>query len=141
MAYVKQSWINLPTMTTPLSAARMTYIENGIYDLDQDTLKISNNLGDLTSSSSARTALNLGSSATLNVGSEPGTVAAGYHIHSEMIRNFAYWDEAEDEWPARPDVEEGIHVEWRSVTDPTALPPSEAIPGDSWKRAPGSTTP
>ena len=38
MAYVKQTWVNLPSTTTPLSATRLTYIENGIYNLDQETL-------------------------------------------------------------------------------------------------------
>ena len=141
MAYVKQTWVNLPSTTTPLSATRLTYIENGIYNLDQETLKKSSNLAELTSDSEARTNPGLGSSATLNVGTEPGTVAAGDHTHADFVRNVAYWDENTSDWPSRPAVGSGIHVEWRSVTDPLALPPSEAIPGDSWKRAPGSTTP
>ena len=65
----------------------------------------------------------------------------GIVYYSGKLSNVAYWDENTSDWPSRPAVGSGIHVEWRSVTDPTALPPSEAIPGDSWKRAPGSTTP
>lgn len=32
MAYTKQTWTNLPSETTPFSAARMEHIEDGIYD-------------------------------------------------------------------------------------------------------------
>lgn len=33
MVYTKQTWENLPARTTPLSAARLTHIEDGIGDL------------------------------------------------------------------------------------------------------------
>lgn len=32
MAYVKQTWENLPKQTTPISAERLTHMEDGIYD-------------------------------------------------------------------------------------------------------------
>lgn len=32
MAYVKQEWKNLPNQTTPVNAARMEHIEDGIYN-------------------------------------------------------------------------------------------------------------
>ena len=32
MAYVEQEWKNLPNQTTPVNAARMEHIEDGIYD-------------------------------------------------------------------------------------------------------------
>lgn len=33
MAYTKQTWTNLPSETTPFSAARMEHMEDGIYDV------------------------------------------------------------------------------------------------------------
>lgn len=53
--------------------------------------------------------------------------------------NVVYWDEDTETWPSRPSVPSGAYVEWRSVLDPLATPPPDALPGDSWKRAPGSS--
>ena len=36
MAYTKQTWANLPSKTTPLSAARLNHMEDGIYTADQN---------------------------------------------------------------------------------------------------------
>lgn len=32
MAYTKQTWVDLPSKTTPINAARLGHIEDGIYD-------------------------------------------------------------------------------------------------------------
>lgn len=32
MAYTKQTWVDLPSKTTPINAERLTYIEDGIYN-------------------------------------------------------------------------------------------------------------
>ena len=37
MAYTKQTWTNLPSETTPFSAARMEHIEDGIYNVSTTT--------------------------------------------------------------------------------------------------------
>lgn len=42
-------------------------------------------------------------------------------------------------WEARGTVAGSDQVTWRSVLDPLAPAPSEAVAGDSWKRAPGSS--
>lgn len=42
-------------------------------------------------------------------------------------------------WPSRPSVPSGIPVEWWSVVDAAATPPSGALAGDVWKRAPGAS--
>ena len=34
MAYSKQTWINLPNQTTPISADRLNHMEDGIYNND-----------------------------------------------------------------------------------------------------------
>lgn len=35
MAYTKQTWQNLPSKTTPISAQRLNHMEDGIYDANQ----------------------------------------------------------------------------------------------------------
>ena len=35
MAYTKQTWANLPSKTTPISAQRLNHMEDGIYDANQ----------------------------------------------------------------------------------------------------------
>lgn len=42
MAYNKTNWENSPSTNTPINAANLNKIEQGIYDLDQTTYKISN---------------------------------------------------------------------------------------------------
>lgn len=56
-----------------------------------------------------------------------------------VVKNYAYWDEAEAEWPERPDVPEGEHVWWLSLLDVDAPAPPDAPAGDIWLRHPDAT--
>lgn len=49
MAYQKQAWVNLPEETTPISAERLTHIEDGIYDADQKAEQAKNAIPTKTS--------------------------------------------------------------------------------------------
>lgn len=35
MAYTKQTWVNLPSKTTPINASRLNHMEDGIYAANQ----------------------------------------------------------------------------------------------------------
>jgi hypothetical protein len=98
------------------------------------------NLSDLASASTARTNLGLGGAALLNVGTTTGTVAAG--DDSRLTQSgTAYWTgtSGSGTWEARPTMGSGQQVTWRSVLDPLAPPPTYAVAGDTWLRAPGSS--
>ena len=64
----------------------------GLSNVSNDLqLKAGSNLSDLLSASSARTNLGLGDSATKNVGTTAGTVAAGDHSHSAVVVSNRVW--------------------------------------------------
>lgn len=65
-----------------LSANDLESIEAGFAFLDNDSLLIANNLGDLPNAALARESLGLGTAAAALVGTATGTVAAGDHDHN-----------------------------------------------------------
>lgn len=47
MAYTKTTWQDLPNTTTPVNAANLNKIEQGIYDNSEDIVTVNTNIGDL----------------------------------------------------------------------------------------------
>lgn len=86
MPYSEQTWNDGEAGGTPVSAARLTHMETGI----GDALEAASNLSDIPDDSTARTNLGLGDSATLDVGTGSGDVAAGNHNHTGTYANASH---------------------------------------------------
>lgn len=80
MPYTKQTWADDEAGGTPLSAARLAHIEDGIGDnsvLLGTALQRANNLSDIGSTALARANLGITDPTVLPVGQGPGTIASG----------------------------------------------------------------
>ena len=51
MSYIKQTWVNLPNQTTPISAERLNHMEDGIEGVDIGKENLSNKVTSISSSS------------------------------------------------------------------------------------------
>jgi len=51
MSYIKQTWVNLPNQTTPISAERLNHMEDGIEGVDTGKENLSNKVTSISSSS------------------------------------------------------------------------------------------
>lgn len=108
--YIRLDGTSAPTADISLNSKKLTNVANPVNLQDAATAfwTISNfallaqNLNDLPSKPTARANLGLGNSATLNVGTTAGTVAAGDHSHQSI---FPIW--AEESGSISPSVSSG----------------------------------
>ena len=109
MPYTKQTWSDEPVHTTPVNAARLGVIEDGI----EAAQALAENH---THPASAIT------SGTLGV----ARVAVGSQLIVDKVKNGNNWPSA------RPTARTDVSIEWVGNTDPGSI----AIDGDSWDVTP-----